>query len=61
MASQDFDARTQAFLSWFTALPGATFHPSIQITDLRPRNAGRGIVATADIPAETTLFTIPRP
>ncbi|KAH8664439.1 SET domain-containing protein [Xylariales sp. PMI_506] len=60
MAQSVFNAKTQAFLNWFRALPGATFHPDIQIQDLRDRSAGRGIVATADIPADTVLFTIPR-
>ena len=43
MAQPSFDERTQSFLSWFTQLPGATFHPDIQIQDLRARGAGRGI------------------
>lgn len=80
MASDDFTARTAAFLQWFKALPGATFSDAIKIVDLRSRDAGRGIskslchvqmqwplltdtrntVATQDIPADTTLFTIPR-
>lgn len=38
-----FDANTKAFLAWFTALPGASFSDSIQIVDLRPKHAGRGI------------------
>ncbi|KAB5545482.1 hypothetical protein GE09DRAFT_968499 [Coniochaeta sp. 2T2.1] len=60
MADQDFEQRTRAFLGWFKSLPGATFHKDIQIADLRPRDAGRGIVATADIEPDTILFTIPR-
>ncbi|KAB5531386.1 hypothetical protein GE09DRAFT_1064101 [Coniochaeta sp. 2T2.1] len=60
MADQNFEQRTGAFLGWFKSLPGATFHKDIQIADLRPRDAGRGIVATADIEPETVLFTIPR-
>ncbi|KAK8032058.1 Ribosomal lysine N-methyltransferase 4 [Apiospora arundinis] len=60
MAQPSFDERTQSFLNWFTALPGATFHPSIQIQDLRQSGQGRGIVATSDIPEETELFKIPR-
>ncbi|PHH89712.1 hypothetical protein CDD83_5439 [Cordyceps sp. RAO-2017] len=60
MASPSFCQRTEAFLHWFQALPGSTFSDSIQTVDLRSRNAGRGIVATRDIPADTTLFTIPR-
>ncbi|KXJ93476.1 SET domain-containing protein [Microdochium bolleyi] len=60
MADADFDSKTRAFLSWFQALPGATFHPAIEIQDLRGRNAGRGIVATQDIPEDTVLFSIPR-
>lgn len=43
MAFADFDAHTHAFLNWFQSLPGATFSDSLQIIDLRSRNAGRGI------------------
>ncbi|KAJ6440077.1 SET domain protein [Purpureocillium lavendulum] len=60
MASTSFDERTGGFLEWFKSLPGAQFSSSIKIVDLRSRNAGRGIVATQDIPADATLFTIPR-
>ncbi|KAK8041004.1 Ribosomal lysine N-methyltransferase 4 [Apiospora phragmitis] len=44
MAQLSFDDRTQSFLNWFTGLPGATFHPNIQIQDLRQSGQGRGIV-----------------
>ncbi|KAK2616949.1 Ribosomal lysine N-methyltransferase 4 [Conoideocrella luteorostrata] len=60
MSSTDFNSETTAFLQWFKALPGATFSDAIDIVDLRSRGAGRGIVATRDIPADTTLFTLPR-
>ncbi|KAI0017173.1 SET domain-containing protein [Xylariomycetidae sp. FL0641] len=60
MADPAFDSTSAAFLQWFLKWPGATFHPNIKIADLRTQGAGRGIVATADIPEETTLFTIPR-
>ncbi|KFA64236.1 hypothetical protein S40285_06765 [Stachybotrys chlorohalonatus IBT 40285] len=60
MSGQDFDQRTENFLTWFKSLPGATFSDSIQIQDLRGRGAGRGIVAVKDIEPDTTLFTIPR-
>ncbi|KAK8110656.1 SET domain-containing protein RMS1 [Apiospora kogelbergensis] len=60
MANPSFDERTLSFLNWFTALPGATFHPHIQIQDLRQSGQGRGIVATSDIAEETELFKIPR-
>lgn len=56
----DFKQATEAFLTWFTTRPGALFHQNIQLTDLRSKGEGRGIVATADIPTETELFTIPR-
>ncbi|KAK7209155.1 hypothetical protein V2G26_016333 [Clonostachys chloroleuca] len=56
----EFDQRTNSFLSWFKSLEGASFSDAIQIVDLRSKNAGRGIVATQDIPADTTLFEIPR-
>ncbi|KAF7539180.1 hypothetical protein G7054_g2362 [Neopestalotiopsis clavispora] len=55
-----FNIRTEAFLNWFQGLPGTTFHSDIQIQDLRHSNRGRGIIATADIPEDTVLFTIPR-
>ncbi|GAB1313744.1 Ribosomal lysine N-methyltransferase 4 [Madurella fahalii] len=51
---------SQNFANWFRAFSGATFHKDIAIEDLRERNAGRGIVAKADIEADTVLFTIPR-
>ncbi|KAL1860651.1 hypothetical protein VTK73DRAFT_7225 [Phialemonium thermophilum] len=55
-----FTSTSERFLAWFKALPGATFHPSVSLEDLRGRNAGRGILATADIEPDTVLFTIPR-
>lgn len=55
-----FDQASSSFLDWFTSLPGTAFHPSLAIKDLRDRNAGRGIIATSDIPPDTGLFTIPR-
>ncbi|KAK2069102.1 hypothetical protein P8C59_003709 [Phyllachora maydis] len=60
MAASDFGQHTARFLDWFKKLPGATFHDAVRIVDLRERGAGRGIVATADIPPDTVLFTIPR-
>ncbi|PSR79520.1 hypothetical protein BD289DRAFT_94287 [Coniella lustricola] len=55
-----FAQKTAAFLAWFTSQPGTTFHKDIEIRDLRAQGAGRGIIATQDIPPDTTLFTIPR-
>ncbi|KAF5690099.1 ribosomal n-lysine methyltransferase 4 [Fusarium circinatum] len=74
MGSTNFNGASESFLHWFKSLPDATFSDAIKIVDLRDRNAGRGIsrfhactqsqanktVALEDIPAETTLFTIPR-
>ncbi|KAL7625810.1 Ribosomal lysine N-methyltransferase 4 [Parahypoxylon ruwenzoriense] len=60
MADPTFEAKSASFLNWFGSQSGATFHPDIRIADLRGRGAGRGIVATADIPEDTVLFTIPR-
>lgn len=59
-SSDSFELASQAFLTWFTTHPATTFHSSLSIRDLRSQNAGRGIIATSDIPAETDLFTIPR-
>ncbi|KAF2722424.1 SET domain-containing protein [Polychaeton citri CBS 116435] len=60
MVSDDFTNCSAAFLQWFRHLPGATFHSSLAIQDLRSRHAGRGIVATADIEGDVELFRIPR-
>ncbi|KAI2465193.1 SET domain-containing protein [Annulohypoxylon bovei var. microspora] len=58
MSDPTFDSKSALFLEWFRAWPGATFHPDIKIEHIREK--GRGIVATADIPEDTVLFTIPR-
>lgn len=58
--SDPFGSLSAAFLSSFNSQPGAKFHPSLQLTDLRSRHAGRGIIATSTIPADTELFVIPR-
>ncbi|KAI0007353.1 SET domain-containing protein [Xylariaceae sp. FL0662B] len=60
MAESTFNAKSESFLNWFKALPGATFHSDIKIEDLRERGAGRGIVATTNIPEDAVLLTIPR-
>lgn len=59
-SADDFEKKSQAFLDWFNRQPGTYFHPDLKITDLRERNAGRGIIATKSIKADTELFTIPR-
>lgn len=59
-AADDFEKISQAFLDWFNDNPGTYFHPDLKIADLRDRNAGRGIIATKRIEADTDLFTIPR-
>ncbi|RYP79789.1 hypothetical protein DL770_006504 [Monosporascus sp. CRB-9-2] len=51
MSGSSFAAQSRTFLNWFNAWPGTTFHDSIKIED---------ILATADIPEDTVLFTIPR-
>ena len=56
----DFETQSTNFLNWFTSIPGATLHPSLKLVDLRSRNAGRGIIATAPIEPETELFVVPR-
>ncbi|KAK4096706.1 SET domain-containing protein [Parathielavia hyrcaniae] len=56
-----FAERTRNFVGWFRALPGATFRSDlIAVQDLRAQEAGRGIVALANIEPDTVLFTIPR-
>ncbi|RYP11862.1 hypothetical protein DL767_011265 [Monosporascus sp. MG133] len=51
MSGSNFAAQSRTFLDWFNAWPGTTFHDNIKIEDL---------LATADIPEDTVLFTIPR-
>lgn len=60
MSDEDFQTKSEAFLAWFKAQPGAQFHPSLNIVDLRHGNAGRGIMATSPIGPDANLFTIPR-
>lgn len=55
-----FQLVSNRFLDWFTSQPSTTVHQSICIRDLRSHHAGRGVVATTDVPADTVLFTIPR-
>jgi len=57
---EDFQTKSEAFLTWFKTQPGTQIHPNLKIVDLRHGNSGRGIVATAPIEPETDLFTIPR-
>ncbi|KAI0115588.1 SET domain-containing protein [Nemania sp. FL0031] len=60
MSDPVFEERSARFLEWFRAWPGASFHADIEIRDLRNTGRGRGIIAKADIPEDTVLFTIPR-
>ncbi|KAI0508922.1 SET domain-containing protein [Xylaria bambusicola] len=60
MSDLAFEGKSASFLDWFKAWPGASFHEDIEIRDLRNSGRGRGIVAKADIPEDTVLFTIPR-
>ncbi|KAI1272191.1 SET domain-containing protein [Xylaria sp. FL0933] len=60
MSDPDFEEKSANFLSWFKAWPGASFHEDIEIQDVRKNGRGRGIIAKADIPEDTVLFTIPR-
>ena len=55
----EFAQQTQNSLSWFCALPGATFHPNIRLTDLRESGGGRGIscVSPPFLPFSSSLFT----
>ncbi|ROT34588.1 SET domain-containing protein RMS1 [Sodiomyces alkalinus F11] len=56
----EFQATSDRFLAWFKSVGGQFREELLQIVDSRHRGAGRGIVATKDIPQETALFTIPR-
>jgi len=61
MASDDeFLQRSKKFLDWFKSQSGTYFHSDLEIADFRAHNAGRGIIATKRINADTELFTIPR-
>lgn len=54
-----FQHQTEAFTGWL-ASNDVHLSSKVQITDLRSKNMGRGIVATEDIEADEELFTIPR-
>ncbi|KAK7205767.1 hypothetical protein BZA70DRAFT_276993 [Myxozyma melibiosi] len=56
----DFDARSQAFLSWLQSEPGAQISSSIKLADLRSQNQGRAVLATTEIAEGDVLFSIPR-
>ncbi|KAH5236714.1 hypothetical protein HBI62_021540 [Parastagonospora nodorum] len=56
----EFSTTTDRFLAWFKTVGGEFRDDLLEIKDLRPKDAGRGIVAIKDIPEDTTLFTIPR-
>lgn len=43
LGEAEFHQKTAIFLDWFKQLKGAYLSPKIQVTDLRDRNAGRGI------------------
>jgi len=55
-----FSTSSKKFLNWFKSQPGTYFHQDLEIADLRGQNAGRGIIATKRIEADTDLFIIPR-
>lgn len=56
----DFQNKSKAFLDWFNEQSNASLHEDLELTDLRSKGAGRGILARKDIPAHTELFSIPR-
>ena len=41
--NDDFDSKTEAFMTWLQQRPGATISPKIRIADLRHIGAGRGV------------------
>ncbi|KAI5841367.1 hypothetical protein DFP73DRAFT_528444 [Morchella snyderi] len=50
-----------AFTSWLTGPTGnVTLNPKIGLTDLRTSSAGRGVVATAPLDEDETVFSVPR-
>ncbi|KAK4501206.1 hypothetical protein PRZ48_007013 [Zasmidium cellare] len=55
----DFQARSEAFITWLKE-NGASISDKIELADLRQQGAGRGVVATQDLPEDTELFSIPR-
>ncbi|KAF2004430.1 SET domain-containing protein [Amniculicola lignicola CBS 123094] len=54
-----FDSASQAFLAWLTA-SGAEINRKVGLQDLRSVQAGRGVVAIANIEEDELLFRIPR-
>ncbi|OCK84807.1 SET domain-containing protein [Lepidopterella palustris CBS 459.81] len=55
----DFQAKSEAFMAWL-ANSTATVNNKIALRDLRELDAGRGVIAVADIAEDELLFSIPR-
>ncbi|KIY44533.1 SET domain-containing protein [Fistulina hepatica ATCC 64428] len=56
----DQDTRVDAFLDWFSNIGGWLDTDNVALNVFSLSEGGRGMVAVHDIPAEQTLFTIPR-
>lgn len=60
MSTLSFEDQSRSFLEWFKSWPGTTFHESIEIKDLRGREAGRGIGGSFNTPiSPIEAFTYP--
>ncbi|CZT46188.1 related to RMS1-regulatory protein [Rhynchosporium secalis] len=59
MEGDEFESKTQAFLTWLTSM-GVVLNPKVALLDLRSTGQGRGVGALADIEEDEVLFTIPR-
>ncbi|CAG8973799.1 hypothetical protein HYALB_00006344 [Hymenoscyphus albidus] len=59
MDEDNFQAATEAFLSWLEEI-GVRINPKMVVKDLRSKGLGRGVVAAASFEEDEIIFSIPR-
>ncbi|BFZ61418.1 Ribosomal lysine N-methyltransferase 4 [Saitoella coloradoensis] len=58
--NDDFDQKSDMFMTWLQSQPAVQISPKIALQDYRSDNAGRGVVAVQDIAEGELLFAIPK-
>ncbi|KAE9374505.1 SET domain-containing protein [Stipitochalara longipes BDJ] len=59
MEAEDFDTKTNLFLSWLSQT-SVVMNPKAALVDMRAGGRGRGVVATGNFEIEEVIFAIPR-
>lgn len=60
MYDSTFQDTSDEFIDWLSSQPDVYLSHKIKLHDYTDQNAGRGLVATEDIPEDDLLFSIPR-